>query len=476
MSTHHDAPAPLRIASCVLLTAAIALAALIATRGTADAKQWDSEKDNVVVRIPEAPAAWAWLPFNSQWAKASIIKGAHRVLKTLKRTGEAADGQGGLMHLAVRPADEGLTLATAAEDEKIRDFLLARFKGTEEDVESEEVRVDAPKEKDGFPAIVLRTKGKARNLKAKPGRCTGYLLITICRGKLYLLRMYAFPTEDDDDALGYDLDYMEANCLTLINTKALGAKHPPRKDGEADPKGADGGQGDGPAEEEREDETIENRAQRWRITIDKKLLRQELTDEEKELFLEIKCSDADRMGGYSFYVYAPPTTQYIDGVKAPPPDLIKWIGPDWWQNFTVNHPKGELATFKWPKKPATKGVKTFVTLPHIGNEKARKVIFKEGKKRPVEMKASDMRKAGFFEKVKKNNIGKKGKVSEAVRGVMQGKRPRLAGLETVVRFAFRGRAHSYRVFVILWGEGHKKWGPALRKTLESWEFGLKFKD
>jgi len=487
MATRKDAPALLRLASSGLLAAVIALSAplpaaigvsaLLVAGSSASAKEWDSAKDNVIVAIPDAPAPWTWRAFNGQWAKAGIIKGAERVLTTLKRTGDPAHGQGGLMHLAVRPAGEDVTLASAADDEEIRAFLLKRFKGSEGEIEREEVTVDSGSNQDGHPAIVLRTKGKAANLKAKDGPCTGYLLVTLARGKLYLLRMYAFPTEDDDDGLVYDLDYMEANCLRLINTKAKGAKRQPKAGGDADPKDADGGKGDGPAEEEREDEVIENHAQRWRITIDKKLLRLELTDDEKNIdFLELKCEEADRMGGYSFYVYAPPNTQYIDGVKTPPPNLMKWIGPDWWQNFTVNHPKGELATYKWPKKLATKGARTFLTMPYIGNEKARKVVFKEGKKRPVEMSASDMRKAGFFEKVKRNNIGKKGKVSEAVRGVMQGKRPRLPGQETIIRFAFRGRAHSYRVFVSLWGEAHKKWGEALRRTLESWEFGLKFKD
>ncbi len=455
-----------RLFALGLLAAAVGFAGLLSTT-TAHAKDWDSEKDNVIVSIPESPAPWEWLSYNAQWAKAGIIKGARRGLTKLKRTGKAADGHGALMHLAVRDAGE-MTLKEAAEDDKIRDFLLARLKGSEGPVKSEEITVDTGAGK-AHPAIVLRTSGKAANLKSKEGLCTAYMVLAVTKGKLYLLRMYAFHAEHDDDGLIYDLDYMEANCLRLISTK----ESPKAK---AAPKKADGdAKRDGEKEEVREDETIENRAQGWRITIDGKLLRHETTDEDKDLFLELKCEDSDRMGGYSFYVYAPPTTQYIDGVKAPPPNLIKWIGADWWQNFTVNHPKGELATFKWPK-PETKGVKTFLTFPYLGEEKARKVVVKDGKKRAVEMSSSDMRKAGFFEKVKKNNIGKKGKVSEAVRGVMQGKRPRIPGMETVVRYAFRGRAHSYRIFVSLWGEAHKKWGPALRKTLESWEFGIKFKD
>ncbi len=464
---------PLGLAFAALLLGVV-LGILVLDPTPADAKEWDSPKDNVVLNIPDAPSPWEWLSYNDQWPKLGIIKGARRALTKLKRGGKPADGHGALMHLAVRKAAEGLTLQAAAEDADIRSFLLARFKGTEGEIESEEVTVESGSSKDGHPGIVLRTTGKANNLKAKTVDCTGYLLISIARGKLYLLRMYAFPTPDDDDCLVLDLDGLEYNGMRLINTKEdKQAEGPPKKgaDGDGEKKGED------EKEEAREDEVLENRAQRWRITIDKKLLRQEITDEEKkDFFMELKLSDYDARGGYSLYVYAPPTIQYIDGVQGSPPNLIKWITSDWWQTFTVNHPKGDLSTYKWPRSPSTKGAKTFLTLPDMSDEKTKRVVIKDGKKRPIEVDAADMfKKLGFCEKVK-GQIGKKGKVSEAVRGVMSGVRPRTPGEETIFRWAFRGRAHSYRVFVVLWGQGYMKWGDALRKTLESWEFGLKFKD
>ncbi len=472
MSTRTGFPRSTRTASFGLFIAVLVLGALVLAPHHADAKEWDSPKDNVLLSIPDAPAPWEWLSYNQQWPKAGIIKGARRVVTKLKRTGKPANGHGALLHLAVRDAPEGMTLQAAAEDSDIREFLLKRFQGTAGDIESEEVTIESGTNKEGHPAIVLRTTGTAANLKAKKVDTTGYMVVSVAKGKVYLLRMYAFPTPDDDEGLVYDLDYLEANCLRLIDTKdSKKTKGPPKK--AAEDEKAD----EGDPEEEREDEIIENRAQRWRITIDKKLKRLEITDEERQDHLELKCVDSDRHGGYSLYVYAPPTTQYIDGVKAPPPNLIKWITADWWQNFTVNHPKGDLVTFKWPKKPMTKGIKTFLTLPDFGDEKARKVVFKDGKKRPVEVDAADMmKKFKFVEKPKTKQIGKKGKVSEPVRGIMSGKRPRFPGYETIVRFAFRGRAHSYRVFVSFWGEAHKKWGDSLRKTLESWEFGIKFKD
>jgi len=476
VTTRTRLPRLARFVSLGLLGVVLVGAAAVLAPHAASAKDWDSEKDNVFVSIPESPAPWEWLDFTADWTKHGIVKGASRVLTRLKGSDKEPDGQGALMHLAVRDAPAGKTLEQVAADAEIRSFLLARFQGSEGDVQSEEVKVDSGSDPEGHPAIVLRATGKANNLKAKPGRlCTGYLLIALARGKLYLLRMYAFPADEQDlDGLVYDLDFLEANCLRISNTKDEAAKEgPPKKD-----EGAEEKKDDGAADEpERKDEVIENRAQRWRITIDKKLKPIEITDDERKDFLEIKCVDADQHGGYSFYVYAPPTIQYTDGVQGQPPDLVKWITSDWWADFVVNHPKGDLITYEWPRRPFTKGAKTFLTLPDFDDEKARRVVIADGKDRPIEVDAADMfKKLGFCEKVKDDQIGKKGKVSEAVRGIMSGRRPRLPGFETIVRFAWRGRAHSYRVFVSFWGEAHKKWGEALRNTLESWEFGLKFKD
>ena len=292
MSARHAPTTLVGLLAMGLLAAAVGFAGVLSTSTPAQAKDWDSDKDNVIVSIPESPAPWAWLTYKATWAKAGVIKGASRGLTKLKRTGEAADGHGALMHLAVRDAGE-MTLQEAAEDDKIREFLLGRLKGTEGDVESEEITVDTGTGK-AHPAIVLRTKGKAANLKSKENICTAYMVLTITRGKLYLLRMFAFHTEDDDDGLVYDLDYMEANCLRLISTKeSKKAKAAPKKGGDGK------GDGEGGEEEVREDETLEHRAQGWRITIDGKLLRQEITEEERELFLELKCGESDRMGGYT---------------------------------------------------------------------------------------------------------------------------------------------------------------------------------
>ena len=71
-------------------------------------------------------------------------------------------------------------------------------------------------------------------------------------------------------------------------------------------------------------------------------------------------------------------------------------------------------------------------------------------------------------------IGKQGKGGEAMRGCLEGNRPRL-GKETVFRYAWRSASHSYRLFVIFSRDGYKKYGQPIRETLESLEFVKKFK-
>ena len=450
--------------------ALVAILTILLPQGTAQAKTWISDENNVTLELPDG-GGWDWLPFNQAWAKQGIIKAAKRQPAKLKG-GAAAEGQGALMHLAIQDAEEGMTVESLAENDDVAAFLTKRFRGNEGDVETEQVTMGADDEFN-HPAVVFRTKGKALNLKGKEAECEGILLATIARGKLVMMRLYAWPTEYDEEGLSVDINFMEGNALALITAKE-GKKKEAKK---APPKEGEGEEGPGEDEEEEgEEEVLEFRAQRWRMTKHKKVKRLEISDEEKTDFLLFKAGDNDQMGGYNFYIYGPPNTQYIDGVKAPPPNIIKWITQDWWQNFDTNHPKGALATWKWPKKPATKGAKTWLTIPYLDDEKNRKVVFKEGKKRPVEVSASDMiKKLKFVEKVKSNAIGKKGKAGEAVRGAMEGKRPRGYN-EVMLRYAFRNREHSYRIFVGFYGKGYQKWGEALRATLESIEFGIKFKD
>ena len=452
---------------------ALALALVLVPAAPVQAKEWESAKDNVVVSIPEGVNAWDWLPYDNAWSKLGIVKAAERRLQTLKG-GEAANGHGAVMYVAVRPAKEGTTLESLRDDDDVRSFLLKRFDGKNGEVEVEQYTVRADVNGD-HPCLVFRTEGQAFNLKGKLAKAEGILLATIARGKLHLVSLFAFPTEYDPEGLAVDINYLEGNGFALITAKEEDKKTgkegpPPKEDGDA------GKAEDAPKEEERKDEELLWADLRCRLVRDKKLLPQEITDEDREFNLIFKCADSDTHGSYVLYIYAPPTVAYIDGVAAPPADILKWITVDWYNHFTNTHPKGELATYEWPRKPETKGAVTFMTIPDLDDEKARQVVFKDDEKRPAEVSSSDMiKKFGFCEKVKKNNIGKKGKAIEAVRGCMSGKNALDSRIETVFRWAFRYGAsgNSYRVFVTFNGEGYRKWGPAIRKTLESWEFGIK---
>ncbi len=77
-----------------------------------------------------------------------------------------------------------------------------------------------------------------------------------------------------------------------------------------------------------------------------------------------------------------------------------------------------------------------------------------------------MKKMKFVQKVKQKYLGKKVKVIEPFRGILQGSRPR-RGKEIVLRFAWRSVNHSFRMFVLLGGDADVKFGKAIRRTLHS---------
>jgi hypothetical protein len=436
----------------------------------AQAGEWESLENNVVLIVPDDPSPWEWRPASPDWAKAGIIKGAIRTVDKLK-SGKPAEGHGGLLHLAVRDAPKDKSLEDLAADKGIRDFLLARFGGTETDVEVEETTVISGDEKE-HPAALVRAEGKAANLRGKVNPAQGVLILTVSKGKLYLLRMYAFPTEFDEEGLVVDIDYMEGNCLSLIKTKEKAVAKPPPD--VKDP--ANGGGEPTPEEEEGKEETLENVAQGWRIVKHKKLPMPEISEEEVKQDVVLKFEGSDASGGFSVYMYAIPHGRIIDGRPAPAPDLSKWMTYHWWNNFTTNHPKGGLYTYKWPRRTAT-GAKTFLTLPDMEDEKAKLVVVEPDADRPIEVSVSDaLKKLKFVDKPKVKNIGKRFKGSEPMRGALEGKRPRYAGSSTVFRYAWRsGKGYSYRLFVSFYGMAYKKWGAAIRETLESLEFGIKFK-
>jgi hypothetical protein len=305
---------------------------------------------------------------------------------------------------------------------------------------------------------VLRTQGEGNNLRGKVSLCSGIMVVTLAKGKILALRLLAWPaSEHDEEGIVVDVDYMEANTLTILDVKEE-AKAPPPKEGNGDAPGAEP---EKPAEELKE-EVIDDLAQGWRIVKHKRLKRADIEDEDA-----VFCfADSDNSGGYQLIFYAIPHNKLIDGQQAAPPNLRSWMTGDWWKWFNPAHAKGEISTWKWPKKTARK---TFITFPDLADEEQKIVIFKDEEKRDPDPSPSDMEKWRCVETPKVDFIGPKEKASEAMRGILRGNRERY-GVETVMRFAWRRRVHSYRLIVTVYGLAHQKWGEALRETLESLEF------
>lgn len=426
------------------------------------AADWESERHGCKLSILGAPAAWEWLPAHPDWGKAHIIRGARRKLGTLKN-GKPGDGRGGLLHLAYRDAPKGMTLEQAAVDKDIRAFLLARFAGTAYGVESETITITSM-DMGEHPAAVVRAEGEANNLIGKKGKASGVLVITVAKGKLYLLRMYGFPSEFDEEMIGFDLSAMEAECLQLLSTKEA---PPPR------PAPSEQGQPQ-PAEDAGEDEVLERRSQRWRLTRPSKIKQQALTEEDRAQDMALRFGDSDAVGAYAIYLYVIPNSRVVGGKRMSAPDLGSWMSMHWWNNFTATHPKGDIFTWKWPRKTSTG---SFLTLPRMEDAGARRDVITGKQKRPVVIRASEaLRKMKFVEKPKQKKLGRGGKVTEAMRGCLEGRRLGIPGQETVFRFAWRDREHSYRLLVTVYGQAYVKWGSSIRALLESLECNVKFRD
>lgn len=444
-----------------LLAAGVLALALVplAPRAARADKTWDSPAHNVQLDLPDR---WEWDADDPAFRKYHIVRSARWTLERL-RGGKPAQGEGALLQLAVRDLAEAQDPATLAADPKVREFLTQRMTSHGE-IEGEETAIGVLNDEEArHPGWVLRTQGEASNLKGTKAACTGVLVVTRAKGKLYLLRMYAWPaSEYDDEGVKVELDFLEGRALTLLDVKEEGA---------AAPKPPDGGEGEGAEERPEEDlkeEVFDNLAQGWRLVKHKKLRSVPVEDGEEDLVL--KFEDADSHGGYQVLFYAILNGKIVDGVQQAPPDLRKWMTTDWWKYFHIQHEKGEIATWKWPRRTARK---TFVTFPDFADEDGKVVIFEADEKREIDPKPSDMEKWKAVEKPRVDNIGPRGKASEAMRGILIGNRGGPIGVETVLRYAWRYRMHSYRLLVSVYGKAPLRWGDALRETLESLEFGIK---
>ncbi len=444
-----------KVGACAL--AVLALYAVIAPR-SARALEWDNEEHNVFMEIPETPYKWGWSQAQGAWAKAGIVRGAERILKTLKN-GDPATGEMAFMQLMVRKAEEDSTLADVCEDatttKKLMYVFGAKDKWPELEIDKEY------KDSKNHPGYFFEAKGPGTNPRdGKAGLCLARMVVTMARGKVYFLRMYAFMTEYDEEQLELDLT-MVADGFHLLNIQEApkeGESGATPREGEKPPVPVD-------PEDDRKEEKIDFREYQLKLTKHKALDVKEPDGADESLILKMEGSIQG--GYYSIYLYATKNGQIIDGVQAPNADIQKWMTVSWWTNFNANHPDAELYTYKWNKAETP----TFITLPDL-TEENRKHFAGGKKKRPIEVRASDMiKKLKVVEKVKKpKTIGKRYKVVEPYRGIMTGNRPRF-GRETIARFAWRTTNHSYRLFVTIGGDvAYAKWGKAIRSTLESMAF------
>jgi hypothetical protein len=432
-------------------------ACLLSPMSPSQAAEWESEAHNVVVTIPGAPAPWEWVTPQPEWREAGIIKGARRILATLKG-GQPAAGEGGVVYVMRKPAPAGKTLAEVAASDEVRAPFLRRFGGTQAEVASETTHVLSREER-RHPAVVLRTEGTAPNLRATAGPCAGLLVVTVARGHLYLLRAYVFHTASDAEGLRQDLVWLEADGLELLRTRPDAPPKPPEED--------DGAKEPGP---ERKAEVIEDRARMWRVTKHAKLDRAEISETERGQDLALKLEGADTLGGYQLYLYVTPPGRKVNGQVVPAPDLTNWMTHAWWQDFTATHPKGDLVSWRFPRKP-TSDARTWLTLPRLEDEENRFTVVAKDGKRPVVVDANDaLKKLRYAARPRNKLVGARTKVSEAMRGCLAGNHP-LHGSHLVCRYAWRYRGCSYRLFVALTGRAYLKYGEALRATLESLAIG-----
>ena len=114
-----------------LLCALAGLDSASITPAFARDKVWESTENNVkLVILDDGTSSWAWLTTRPEWKKSGIVRAARRVLEKLKND-QAPQGEGAMMHLAIRKVDEDDKLSELATEDKIRDFLLKRFVAVE---------------------------------------------------------------------------------------------------------------------------------------------------------------------------------------------------------------------------------------------------------------------------------------------------------------------------------------------------------
>lgn len=434
------------------LCAVALLAFLLGGARPADAKLWPgADQHKCELTIPDEPTPWDFLPHDSSWSKYDIVVGAERRLKEL-RDGTPANGEGGLLHLAVSTAPDEATLEGLAADEKVREFLTARFTEGGKDIEVVDEVLN-----DDLPCKVLRTTGKAANFKGAQAACSGRMIVALLHKRIYKLRMYGWATEYDAEGVRDDLDWIEINGLTITDPKnAL-------PQGEGPPPEENGGGANTPEEEEGVEEKIDLEEFNLVMVKHKSVTRVELDRDEARDNVIAKFMLNTTHAYYNIIIYAYPV---IGGQQRM--SFESQVGTTFYEQFLESHPEGPIWVQPWPKKLATvKNGSTFITLPDCSDE-ARDVISDDSRRKP-DPKAglSALQKMNIVEKPKVKNVGPDFKVpGNAFRAVLGGNRDS-TGPEVNVKFGWLTNNHDFIIHVSLAREAYLKYGDGIRATLES---------
>ena len=432
---------------------ALALAAcVVGGFRPADAKLWPgADKHKCELTIPDEPAPWDFLPHDSSWSKYDIVVGAERRLKEL-RDGTPANGEGGLLHLAVSTAPDEATLESVAADEKVREFLTARFTEGGKDIEVVDEVLN-----DDLPCKILRTSGKAANFKGSQAACSGRMLVAVLHKRIYKLRMYGWATEYDAEGVMADLDWIEIDGLAITDAKnAL-----PKGEGPAPDEGGDGA--NTPAEEEGVEEKIDFEEFNLVMLKHKDVTREEPDRDEARQNVIAKFTVNTPHAYYMILLYAFPVVGGQQRVN-----FESQVGTSFYEQFLESHPEGPIWVQPWPKKLASvKNGSTFITLPDC-SEDERDVISDDSRRKP-DPKAglSALQKMGVVEKPRVKNVGPDFKVpGNAFRAVLGGNRDS-TGPEVSVKYGWLTNNHDFILYVSLAREAYLKYGDGLRATLES---------
>ncbi len=415
----------------------------------ARARLVEDRSQNYTMDVPEG---WVDLPYENQWKSLGIVYGAKRELKELD-SGKKPDGQGGWLHLAITDAPEGKDIDAIAADKDVQAFLMGRFGDSWPEVEIIPSDYD-----EGLPVRVLEAKGTSRNLSGKMGRTRAMMILTVAKGKLFKVRMYAWTTEFDDEGMGFDLDVIEQNFDIIDKTQKKPEAEKPPPEVLQDP------QQDKPVGDESEEKVFENRALGWKLVKPVGLVSKQwdTTDPAFE-FVVAWFEDNRAVGSYQIILYVIRRGRVVNGQQLPDEDLKHWAFDSWWAQFTASHPDGEIATWKWPRRS-----RTFMVLPDYKDDEARKVLFADPDKRPIEVSGRDLIKdLEVAEKVKNERLGSE-KTIEAYRANMEGVHPR-AGRDRVVRYTWGTSRLTCMLVISLTRDAHVKWHDPINQLLASVE-------